>query len=57
LQSLSQILKSIDQNSQSIELIEDLHQAKILLEQSILSKGEFSTAVECSINNNCEFIL
>ena len=57
LQSLSQILKSIDQNSQSIELIEELHQAKILLEQSILSKGEFSAAVKCSINNNFEFIL
>lgn len=57
LQSLSQILKSIDQNSKSIELIEDLHQAKILLEQSMLSKREFSAAVKCSINNNFEFIL
>ncbi len=57
LQSLSQILKSIDQNSQSIELIEDLDQAKILLEKSMSSKGEFSAAVKCSINNNFEFIL
>ena len=57
LQSLSQILKSIDQNSQSIELIEELDQAKILLKKSMSSKGEFSAAVKCSINNNFEFIL
>ena len=54
---LKQVLELAKQDLENLELQALAQEAESRIEKSISSKGEFSAAVKCSINNNFEFIL
>ncbi len=54
---LKQVLELAKQDLENLELQTLAQEAESRIEKSTSSKGEFSVAVKCSINNNFEFIL
>ena len=54
---LKQVLELAKQDLDNLELQSLAQEAESRIEKSTSSKGEFSAAVKCSINNNFEFIL
>lgn len=54
---LKQLLDLAKQDLENLELQALAQEAESRIEKSTSSKGEFSVAVKCSINNNFEFIL
>lgn len=54
---LKQVLELAKQDLENLELQTLAQEAESRIEKSTSSKGEFSAAVKCSINNNFEFIL
>lgn len=57
IKALKQLLELAKQDLKNSELQTFAQKAKYKIEESMLSKKEFSAAIKCSINNNFEFIL